>query len=216
MNLSPLFDVNIGAAGGTDEDLPPWRPPAGMLAAVNLNAIADVVPYNDPGYAANGPKFPRNSAYDQIGINWATAAYTPFVGRFGAYIVCSGGHNTYYGNERYLFTLDDQLWRRYGPWGPGDPKVNLLGITDNALQYDSTHNAEGGTTPPFIYDAVNAELGGTTQILVPHEYDHLVWLPPSFGGVGAAGSVMYVNENYGHETGHGDRKSTRLNSSHRL
>ncbi len=206
MSLSPP-NITVNIVGS----FPSWRPAAGLLKEVGTNLIWNIAPYNTAGWATLGPKFfhdepGTNAGPAQIGINWATGAYTPHIGNFGAYIVCSGGHDTYYGNERYVWHLDDAAWRRYGPWGPGNPAVNLLGIGGNTqLAYDSTHNASGGTTPPFIYDDTNGELGGTTQILTPHEYDMLVWLPPSLGGVGTAGSVMYVNEMYAYASDSSER-----------
>jgi hypothetical protein len=185
--------------------LPSWRPSAGYLADVSgSNTLYSQTPLdrNDCQF------FQRGETHDIS--SWSSAVYTPDVGVWGAYVFGGGGHNTYYGNERYVWTLDDRLWKRYGPWGPGDPATDIYDTGDPPLggslhevnmAYNFTHNADGGTTPPFIWNAAPPYGTGDGELadgqpLPPHEYDNTTFLPPSFGGVGTAGSFCWLSQPY--------------------
>jgi hypothetical protein len=205
MSLSPA-GIRVHIVGS----LPSWRPASGLLADITLAPLRDQMPRT----VLDAQFFFDEEFHVDISA-WSTGVYTPYVGNWGAYLFGGGGHNTYYGNERYVFTLDDRVWKRYGPWGPGDPATDIYATGEPPLggslhevnfAYNRSHNAAGGTTPPFIWNAAEDGYDGNLaddQPLPPHEYDTAVFLPPSFGGVGSAGSCCWLNQPYACGTANG-------------
>ena len=79
----------------------------GHWAAVSLNTLRDVNPC--PGGSCSYSAVEGQAA---VLDDWNGGAFATRYGARGGYIVWGGGHNGYFGNEVYVFSLDTLRWNR--------------------------------------------------------------------------------------------------------
>jgi len=186
--IGAVAPADTGFISGTvdaeeeEEELPAWVPAPGVVAAISLNTMSAV----NPGAGVWNP----NGNQQRILEAWGSGGFSPHFGPLGAYFVCNGGDQDYWGNEVYVFPLADTTttvgffpaltWKRIN-----SPSAAMNGTSSTIdPAFNITWGEHGDGTPAM-----------------PHTYDQLEYLPPSAGG-GVMGSALLGTKNVAYKTSH--------------